>query len=80
MCPSWKVRMMTDKVRRLLKECWWRIAIYVLGFALMLISGAPEDDRTAIFVCGGFLAMAGVSLLESVRISHLEDKVEKDEC
>lgn len=74
--------MMTDKARRFLKECWWRIAIYVLGFTLMLISGAPEDDHTTIFVCGGFLVLTGVSLLESVRISHLEDKVEEieDEC
>lgn len=75
--------MMTDKARRFLKECWWRIAIYVLGFALMLISGAPEDDHTTIFVCGGFLAMVGIHLLQSARISRLEDEVEEieaDEC
>lgn len=67
--------MMRTELKEHLKNYWFRYAITLFGMIFLSI-GDIDDPKLALFVCGGFIAFCGLSLINSQRISDLNKKIE----
>lgn len=67
---------MKNETRQVLKKYWFRFAITIVGMIFIFYGDPGEDLRLTLFICGGFIAFCGLSLIDSRRISDLDERIE----
>lgn len=64
--------MRTD-LKKHLQNYWFRDMMAIFGIIVMTLGAAAPDDF--LFLCGGVMALCGVNLIQSQRISDLNEKI-----
>lgn len=67
---------MRNETKLYLKKYWFRFAFMLFGMILMICGDIGEDPRQALFIGGVAIALCGATLIDSARISDLDERIE----